>query len=205
MVKHDIIDAKQFHFDEVKVSVAVVGILGGLSISLLPIIPQLSYLDDMQINNIAMDAAYNQTDISYFLYMCLIVPVFEEIVFRLLILGSLLRWFSPLVAIVISSVLFSLLHLSILETFLFACFIGWIYYYTQNIIYPIIIHGFSNLLAFVTRYILSHGYSSFNEISSLFNDNKVVISTICLSFILTSIYYLYRMQKKLKIVVEEKS
>jgi membrane protease YdiL (CAAX protease family) len=205
MIKRDIIDAKQFRFDDVKVSVAVAGILGGLSISLLPIIPRLSYLDDTQIDNIAIDAVYNKVDLWYFFYMCLIAPVFEEILFRVLILGNLLRLFSPLIAIVVSSILFSLLHLSILETFLFACFIGWIYYYTQNIIYPIIIHGFSNLLAFATRYLLSHGYSSFNEINSLFDDNKVVISTICLSFILASIYYLYRMQRRLKIAVEEKS
>lgn len=205
MIRGDMIDKRLFSFADVNVKVALAGVLGGLSIMLLPIIPRLSYLDDTQIDNVAVEATHNQVDLWYFFYMCLIAPVFEEILFRVLILGNLLRWSSPAVAIVVSSVLFSLLHLSILETFLFACLVGSIYYYTRNIIYSILIHGFCNLLAFTTRYLLSHGYSSFNEINSLFDDNMVVISTICLSFLLASIYYLYRMRRRLKFIVEEKS
>ncbi|MEN8191482.1 MAG: type II CAAX endopeptidase family protein [Bacteroidota bacterium] len=93
------------------------------------------------------------TDIVFkFIYTILLVPVFEELLFRKIIFKSLLIKYSNLwLAILISSILFSATHLSLrnaIPTLLFGITAAYIYYKTNNIWYPISFHILSNLLWF---------------------------------------------------------
>lgn len=82
----------------------------------------------------------------------LLVPIFEELFFRKIIFESLIKKYSNLwLAIIISSVLFALTHLSItsfLPKLLFGFIAAYIFYKTNNIWHPIIFHIFSNLIWF---------------------------------------------------------
>lgn len=77
--------------------------------------------------------------------------VFEELLFRGVIQNFLTRWLQkPVVAIVITSVLFSLIHASIylfLSRIILGIALGLVFYYTKNIWVTIMAHFINNLLA----------------------------------------------------------
>ena len=86
-------------------------------------------------------------------YTILIVPVFEELLFRKIIFKSLLKKYNNLLfAVIFSSLVFSLTHLSlsnIIPTFLLGIIVAYIYNKTNNIWYPIIFHVLYNILWFL--------------------------------------------------------
>ncbi|MBR3161114.1 MAG: CPBP family intramembrane metalloprotease [Bacilli bacterium] len=79
---------------------------------------------------------------------CLIGPIYEEILYRYIFLNSLKKFNSSIKAIIINSIIFSLMHFNIKEIF-FAFFlsliINIIYQKYNNILYPIVIHQSANI------------------------------------------------------------
>lgn len=77
--------------------------------------------------------------------------LFEELLFRGVLQNFLTRWLQkPMVAIVITSVLFSLIHASIylfLSRIILGIALGLVFYYTKNIWVTIIAHFINNFLA----------------------------------------------------------
>lgn len=87
------------------------------------------------------------------LAVCVLAPLSEECLFRGMIERKLLEtnW-NPWYAIVISSLLFALLHMDpfvSLITFISGLLMGWIYYRTRNIWLTIFMHAFNNTFASV--------------------------------------------------------
>lgn len=83
-------------------------------------------------------------------------PILEEILFRGMILRGLLTTKSPISAILISSLLFGVIHIKpiqIINGFILGLFIGWIYYKTRSIGVTIIIHSISNLTVVICNYL----------------------------------------------------
>lgn len=75
----------------------------------------------------------------------------QEILFRGLILFSIWRWKGPKVALVVSTVLFGIMHARmgigyILGIMIIGGFYGYVVYKTKNIVGPIIAHGLYNFL-----------------------------------------------------------
>lgn len=83
----------------------------------------------------------------------LLAPLVEEIVFRGAILRALLRWKSnPWVGIVISAVLFSVIHMNPAQmphAFIIGILLGWMYYRTDSIIPGVIYHWVNNSIAYL--------------------------------------------------------
>ena len=81
---------------------------------------------------------------------CIFGPIIEEICFRGLVLGALLKTrCSPWVAILISAVAFGLLHefwANFVTATLFGILAGWLYWRTGSIIPGLIIHVTNNSL-----------------------------------------------------------
>jgi len=81
-----------------------------------------------------------------------LIPIFEELFFRKIIFKSLLKKYSNFwLAILVSSFLFSIIHLSLnnlIPSFLLGFITSYIYYKTYNIWYPISFHLLFNLLWF---------------------------------------------------------
>jgi uncharacterized protein len=93
----------------------------------------------------------DQTGIFSILTIVLIGPIIEELIFRGYILHRLLKSYSPVHAILVSSILFGAVHLNpwqFVSAFVIGCFAGWVYYRTNNILYAIIIHIANNAFAF---------------------------------------------------------
>ena len=91
--------------------------------------------------------------IAGFLYGCIFCPVLEEIGFRSILLGGLLKSrCRPWLAILITAVIFALFHgvgMHFLVSFVFAIITGWLYWRTGSIILCMIIHIINNSLSFI--------------------------------------------------------
>jgi len=120
-------------------------------------------------------------DIYSFITIVLIAPIFEELIFRGIILDGFLKIYSPKKSIIWSSILFAFIHLNpwqAIGAFLIGLFIGWIYYRTQSIIPCILIHFTNNLMAFLIFVLSSNNVLTFSDLV----DNKIIFITLIISF-----------------------
>jgi membrane protease YdiL (CAAX protease family) len=84
-----------------------------------------------------------------FAILCL-APLIEEFIFRGIIQKNLQSKISVRKAIVITSILFGIVHLNpwqFISAFTISLFIGWVYYRTNNIVNCILIHFFNNAIS----------------------------------------------------------
>lgn len=88
-----------------------------------------------------------------FITVCLFAPVFEEILFRgILLRGLLQNRVHPIMAIGLSSLLFGFAHLNpwqFLGAGLLGCVFGFVYYQTKALWICILLHALNNSLSFV--------------------------------------------------------
>lgn len=88
-----------------------------------------------------------------YLVVGLLAPLAEEMVFRGAVLRSLLRWKeNPWIGIVISAVLFALIHMNPAQmphAFLIGLLLGWLYYRTDSIVPGVVYHWVNNTVAYV--------------------------------------------------------
>ncbi len=126
------------------VGTALVGgaVLEGLS-SLLPFLFESTELMEELFDIVAHPVAIP-------LILVVVAPLTEEVIFRGLILGGLLRTRPPATAILLSAVLFSAIHLNLAQlpsTFLIGLVYGWIYYRTRSLPLCIFAHMLNNGMA----------------------------------------------------------
>lgn len=83
----------------------------------------------------------------YFVLVCILAPIFEELIFRGYVYGGLRRWLSPRAAIVIAGAAFAAVHLNA-EAFLVITLIGamlcYLYERSRSLIPGMIAHGLHN-------------------------------------------------------------
>lgn len=136
-----------------------------------------------------------------FILMIIAAPVLEELIFRGIILDGLLKNYSPIKSILISSLLFGLVHLNpwqFVTGFILGIFSGWVYYKTRSLLPSIIIHAVVNLYGFSIRY--------FVDIKSFVNETLIemyggiisftLIITGSLIIMMACLYYLKKEFKK---------
>ncbi|ATP40974.1 CPBP family intramembrane metalloprotease [Solibacillus sp. R5-41] len=90
--------------------------------------------------------------ILFFVNICILAPIWEELFFRGILLRRLTLKWSPQKSIIVSSLLFGLIHvnpITVLFAFFFGCVLGYAYLKTKSIIVPIVVHSFSNILGFL--------------------------------------------------------
>lgn len=88
----------------------------------------------------------------------ILVPIAEELLFRGIIQGELNLRFTPRVAVLIQALLFGIFHMNPIQslyTFIPGLLLGIAYYYTGNLIIPIVMHMIFNLVGGVFNVILS--------------------------------------------------
>ena len=81
------------------------------------------------------------------LFLAVIGPIAEEFMFRGVLLNRLIRKTSMWGGILISSLLFAVLHADILGAFLFGVIASLLFIKTRNLLIPILLHIFNNTLA----------------------------------------------------------
>ena len=91
-----------------------------------------------------------------FLYMCIVAPLSEELIYRGLWVSILDRFLPHLLTIISSGILFALLHLYYgrmliwsIEYFLVGCFLAWIFLKTRNLWVVVYLHCLGNFAVLV--------------------------------------------------------
>jgi uncharacterized protein len=88
----------------------------------------------------------------FFLIVVVAAPFFEEVIFRGIILDGYLKNYKPMHAIVVSAVLFGLIHGNLSQgigAFVLGVLFGWFYWKTNSILSVIFLHFVNNGLAFL--------------------------------------------------------
>lgn len=152
------------------ISVGIIA-LGNLMISYLIM---LSF-----VNFTTYNLQYDYSDKFYFpLLVVILGPIYEELVYRGILINILRKFMNINLVIILTSLLFGVGHQNITQTtyaFVGGLVFGLIYVYTDNLIYSILAHSINNLLG---------GF-----LFKLFKPNLVIISLFVIVSIL-SLYYL---------------
>ena len=101
----------------------------------------------------------NELYISFFI-ICIIAPIFEEIVFRGFFYKAIKRFVPYVLSSIIVAFIFALIHNNILSftiLFVVSLLFTWIYERTSSIIYPILAHSTFNLLMLTLILLENHG------------------------------------------------
>jgi len=135
------------------------------------------------------------------IYAVILIPVLEELLFRGLFLDSFLKIYSPVKAIIYSSVLFSIIHINPMQTlsaFLGGLIIGWLYYKTASLLPCILFHSIINSSnGFLFKYFSPNGIY-FKE----YNFSYILFYLICLSLLVFFILIINKSFKKKFIVLK---
>jgi len=135
----------------VLISISIIAIQTGI---VSPIVSSLPMPEIMK--KIFLEFA-NQNGIFSFIVIVIAAPIIEELIFRGIILNGLLQRYSPVKSIIISSVLFGIVHLNpwqFISALIIGLFSGWVYYRTRKLTLSIMIHSVNNLFAFVGMYFM---------------------------------------------------
>jgi membrane protease YdiL (CAAX protease family) len=105
------------------------------------------------------------------LFIILFAPVIEEILFRGILLQRWAIKWGLVPGLIVSSLLFGLLHLNVLGLFIFGLIMSLIYLKTHTLFIPIAIHSLNNFIAVI-----------FELISSLFKEQAILNSSDNIQF-----------------------
>lgn len=116
------------------------------------IYPESYYISDSRLINSSSTFPY--LHIIYIIYLVIIAPICQELVFRGLTLGFAERRMSFRSANIIQALLFATVSMdmvSIIYYFVFGLVLGYIYYRTENIIIPVVCNMLFVLMRLFTR------------------------------------------------------
>jgi hypothetical protein len=146
----------------------------------------------------------SQTGVFTFFLMVVAAPVLEELIFRGIILDGLLKQYSPARSILISSLLFGLVHLNpwqFVSGFIIGIFSGWVYFRTRSLTLSVLVHASANLTGFLMRYVIDVDASMDDTLSEMYGGFSNLIAAITASILVVSIciYFLRKEFNKMDV------
>ncbi len=140
------------------------------------------------------------THIAVFATLVIAAPVLEEFIFRGIILDGLLKKYSPYRAILVSSLLFAIVHLNpwqFITAFIMGAFIGWVYYRTGSLSMAIIIHAANNLFVTIPAFFMEEDafWAMEPSIAEAYGGWWILIPSILLAWVLLG-YSLKALKKR---------
>lgn len=141
------------------ITLVTLALLFGIISPLQTLIPMPQFFQDALKNLMSNDSILG------FGMIVIAAPILEEFIFRGIMLDGLLKQYSPVTSILVSSALFGLVHLNpwqFITGFIIGIFSGWVYYRSKSLMPSIIIHVCANLTAFVAAR-FSQGEFKFDE------------------------------------------
>ena len=126
----------------------------------------------------------------------IMAPIFEEIIFRgIMQKGMLNNGVEPWKAILLSSILFGLIHgnpWQFVGATLLGCVLGLVYYKTKSLLLPMLLHGFNNLCSAILIF-----YTQKESFAEAFNVSEWMLLGI--GIVLFSIFfYLFVFRNKVR-------
>ena len=130
----------------------------------------------------------------------IMAPIFEEIVFRGIIQKGLInKGMNPATAIIISSVVFGLVHgnpWQFVGAVLLGCVLGFVYHRTKSLLLPILLHAFNNLCSSILIF-----YGDSESFADVFRISEWLVLGI--GIILFAVFY-YLFTRKYRVHYSEK-
>lgn len=130
----------------------------------------------------------------------IMAPIFEEIVFRGIIQKGLInKGMNPATAIIISSVVFGLVHgnpWQFVGAVLLGCVLGFVYHKTKSLLLPILLHAFNNLCSSILIF-----YGDSESFADVFRISEWLVLGI--GIILFAVFY-YLFTRKYRVHYSEK-
>ena len=130
----------------------------------------------------------------------IMAPIFEEIVFRGIIQKGLInKGMNPATAIIISSVVFGLVHgnpWQFVGAVLLGCVLGFVYHKTKSLLLPILLHAFNNLCSSILIF-----YGDSESFADVFRISEWLVLGI--GIILFAVFY-YLFIRKYRVHYSEK-
>ena len=130
----------------------------------------------------------------------IMAPIFEEIVFRGIIQKGLInKGMNPATAIIISSVVFGLVHgnpWQFVGAVLLGCVLGLVYHKTKSLLLPILLHAFNNLCSSILIF-----YGDSESFADVFRLSEWLVLGI--GIILFAVFY-YLFTRKYRVHYSEK-
>lgn len=134
-----------------------------------------------QMNAIAIDP------FAMILMVAVLAPIFEEFLFRGIILkGMLNNKMNPYLSIVISAFIFGAIHFypwQFLGAFLLGSVLGLVYYKTKSLLLPILMHAFNNFIAAMLMI-----FVKVDSLEALFKIDAVYLFFIGIAIFSVSLY-----------------
>jgi hypothetical protein len=133
------------------ITLSTIGIQTGITSPLVSLIPVPEFMKTILLE------LGNMNGVFACIAIVLAAPILEELIFRGIMLNGLLRAHTPIKAILISSILFGLVHLNpwqFISAFMIGIFSGWVYYKTKNLTLSIHIHFVNNAVAFGSMFFM---------------------------------------------------
>jgi len=155
---------------------------------------------------IFLELAEQMNDGYGLLAVAVMAPIFEEFIFRGVMLDGLLKRKSSWAAILISAAMFGLVHLNpwqFIAAMVIGTFAGWVYSRTRSLIYCIIIHFANNFTASIFMYFDEDAAAMDAELHKMYggitNMYVIIVASIVVAGICISM-----LNKRMKIEVELK-
>lgn len=161
------IDSGKYHLDSakfIKYSLMTLGISIVVSFftSVLNVVWNLLWDTDISSYDLGLGYSF-QDKVMIFLFVGILAPIAEELLFRGVILRKMDQY-NRVFAILISGLLFGMLHLNLVQffpTFFIGCFWGYISLKEDSMAYPIALHIMNNVISLMSSYYLSNATWSF--------------------------------------------
>lgn len=135
------------------VMLGIRGCISGIESIAIKLNPQIEELSRILMEDLVK--IYAQGFIWSFLFIVIIAPLIEEMFFRGLLLRGYLKRYSTPAAILVTALLFGLLHgqyVTIIWGFILGLLLAWLYLLTRSLWPCIIAHSFHNLTAIIVFY-----------------------------------------------------
>ncbi len=158
----------------------------GIAGPLVELVPMTDFFREM-IREMVLEMAGDQGPLM-FIALVIAAPILEELIFRGIMLDGLLRIYSPTKAIVVSSLLFGVIHLNPAQFVggaLVGGFMGWVYFHTRSVLATILIHASFNLTAFAESYFIDVEEAIDMSYAEVLGGMTNYVLLICGSIILT--------------------
>ena len=135
------------------------------------------------------------------LLMGVVPAICEELLFRGVILQGLRERFSPVVRVILTGLLFALMHQSVTQLFypfILGCVLSVVMEKTNNLLYPILVHMFNNFTTLILYYFLQNQTFVVTWWFVL-----LAIAVAALTCVILWILYRFYLKKHTKIEVEQ--
>ncbi|MDR1156526.1 MAG: CPBP family intramembrane metalloprotease [Bacteroidales bacterium] len=151
----------------------------GIASPIVELIPMPEFIKKALMDN------FGGTGIFAFLLMVVAAPVFEELIFRGIILDGLLKQYSPMKSILLSALLFGIIHLNpwqFVTAVIIGVFAGWIYYKTRSLTLSVIIHATTNFGGFLSNFFTDESAMDQSSIEFYGGVTNFILATLAAIF-----------------------